>query len=103
MQRTCTCHPDDRPPVCQRRYGAHECQDAWRAFVALGTETSRAIVLANRLLDEPYADPDDDLRVLSRQLLNTHQRLAMALSSGTAPTVTDGGPAEAGHLTPQPT
>lgn len=21
----CTCHPDDRPPVCQRRYAAGEC------------------------------------------------------------------------------
>jgi hypothetical protein len=33
------------------------------------SEKQRAIALADRLLDEPNADPDDDLRVLSRQLL----------------------------------
>lgn len=27
----CTCHPDDRPPVCQRRYAAGECRAAWDA------------------------------------------------------------------------
>jgi hypothetical protein len=32
-------------------------------------ERDQAIVLANRLLDEVCCDPDDDLRVLSRQLL----------------------------------
>jgi hypothetical protein len=32
-------------------------------------ERTHAIALANRLLDEPNCDPDDDLRVLSRQLL----------------------------------
>lgn len=33
------------------------------------TERQDALELANRLLDEPNADPDDDLRMLSRQLL----------------------------------
>lgn len=33
------------------------------------TEKERAIVIANRLLDEPGADPDSDLLLLSRQLL----------------------------------
>ncbi len=32
-------------------------------------ERVSALELANRLLDEPNADPDDDLRVLARQLL----------------------------------
>ena len=33
------------------------------------TELEDTIELANRLLDEPNCDPDDDLRMLSRQLL----------------------------------
>lgn len=33
------------------------------------TEYEKAIKLANQLLDEPYADPDDDLRLLARQFL----------------------------------
>jgi len=32
-------------------------------------ERSQAIALANRLLDEPNCDPDDDLRTLSRWLI----------------------------------
>lgn len=32
-------------------------------------ERTEAFILANRLLDEPNADPDDDLRILARQLL----------------------------------
>jgi len=31
-QRVCTCHPTDRPPICQHRYAATECQDAYRAY-----------------------------------------------------------------------
>lgn len=34
-ERVCTCHPDDRPPVCQHRYGARECQDAYRSDTRL--------------------------------------------------------------------
>jgi len=33
------------------------------------SEKSDSIVLANKLLNEPNCDPDDDLRILSRQLL----------------------------------
>lgn len=33
------------------------------------SEKTEALNLAERLLNEPNADPDDDLRVLSRQLL----------------------------------
>ena len=33
------------------------------------TEFEETVQLANRLLDEPYADPDDGLRMLSRQFL----------------------------------
>lgn len=36
-------------------------------------ERTQAIALANRLLDEPNADPDDDLRTLARQLLRRHE------------------------------
>lgn len=39
-----------------------------------------AYVLANRLLDEPGSDPDDDLRTLSRQLLRQRDWVA-ALSA----------------------
>lgn len=38
-------------------------------------EQASAVALANRLLDQPYADPDDDLRVLSRQLLRRQEEL----------------------------
>lgn len=37
------------------------------------SEFSDAIELANRLLDEPYVDPDDDLRMLARQLLRRQE------------------------------
>ncbi len=46
------------------------------ARVPISDEMCEAIQLANLLLDVPYADPDDDLRVLSRQLLRAHERLA---------------------------
>ncbi len=35
------------------------------------TELEETIALANRILDRPYADPDDDLAMLSRQLLRS--------------------------------
>jgi hypothetical protein len=38
------------------------------------SELSEALALANRLLDEPMADPDDDLRTLSSQLNRAHER-----------------------------
>ena len=37
------------------------------------TERQEADALAERLLDVPNADPDDDLRVLSRQLLRRRE------------------------------
>lgn len=36
-------------------------------------ERAQAIVLANRILDRINADPDDDLAVLSRQLLRLRE------------------------------
>lgn len=39
-------------------------------------EEAEAVIVANALLDVPYADPDDDLRMLSRQLLRRHEELA---------------------------
>ena len=41
-------------------------------------ERAQAIALANRLLDQPYSDPDDDLRMLSRQLLRLTEELELA-------------------------
>lgn len=38
------------------------------------SELEMAIQLAERLLDEPNEDPDDDLRILSRQLIRVHER-----------------------------
>lgn len=38
------------------------------------SEREEALALANRLLDVPNADPDDDLRVLSRALVRSEER-----------------------------
>lgn len=38
-------------------------------------EMQRAIIIADRVLDRPNADPDDDLAVLARQLLRALERL----------------------------
>jgi len=43
--------------------------------LAENTERSLARGIANRVLDRPNADPDDDLAVLARQLLRAHERL----------------------------
>lgn len=40
------------------------------------TEEQYAPILANKILDRANADPDDDLAILARQLLRTHERLA---------------------------
>ncbi len=37
-------------------------------------ERDEAVAIANRLLDEPMADPDDDLRVLARQFMRALER-----------------------------
>jgi hypothetical protein len=37
------------------------------------SELDDALKLADKLLDEPNADPDDDLRVLARQLQREHE------------------------------
>jgi len=42
----------------------------------MSDEQADAIALANKLLDQHWADPDDDLRMLSRQLLRAHERIA---------------------------
>lgn len=39
-------------------------------------ERFQALELAHKLLDQPNCDPDDDLRVLSRQLIRKHEHLA---------------------------
>ena len=41
----------------------------------MDNEMQRAIALADRVLDRPDADPDDDLAVLARQFLRAMERL----------------------------
>jgi hypothetical protein len=43
------------------------------------TEAEETRVLANRILDRPNADPDDDLAMLSRQLLRADARVQTLL------------------------
>lgn len=50
----------------------------------MADELHDALQLADRLLDEPNADPDDDLRMLSRHLqrqFESHQRYKRALQT----------------------
>lgn len=42
----------------------------------------QAIYAANKALDEPWADPDDDLRTVSRQFLRMIERYDNAVESG---------------------
>jgi hypothetical protein len=44
-------------------------------------EAQETRVLANRILDRPYADPDDDLAMLSRQLLRADEKLGIMRSA----------------------
>lgn len=39
----------------------------------LEPEIEKALRLANKLLDESHTDPDDDLRMLARQLIRTKE------------------------------
>jgi len=41
------------------------------------TEKQEVLILADKLLDEPNADPDDDLRMLARQLIRTNAQLEL--------------------------
>jgi len=41
----------------------------------IDTEREETIRLANKLMDEPNCDPDDDLRMLSRQFLRCIEKL----------------------------
>lgn len=50
----------------------------------MSNELNDALRLADRLLEEPYADPDDDLRVLARHLrrqFESHERYKKALQT----------------------
>lgn len=38
-------------------------------------ERTYAVTLANRVLDRPYIDPDEDIAVLARQLLRRHEEI----------------------------
>lgn len=62
-------------------HGIGECVELYGSCCGAGmgeamTEQEEAVMAANALLDVPYADPDDDLRMLSRQLLRRHEELA---------------------------
>ncbi len=46
------------------------------------SEHALAVRLANRILDRPSGDPDDDLAVLSRQFLHADERRAAARLAG---------------------
>lgn len=50
------------------------------------TELEEALVLADKVLDRPNADPDDDLAILARHLLRAHEqnraRYAMGFNDG---------------------
>lgn len=39
-------------------------------------ERDEAIAIANRWLDEPWSDPDDDLRIVARQFMRSLERAA---------------------------
>lgn len=39
-------------------------------------ERDDALVLANKILERPHGDPDDDLAVLARQLLRAREQVA---------------------------
>ena len=40
------------------------------------TELEETVVLANRVLERPYADPDDDLAMLARQFIRLREAVA---------------------------
>ena len=62
--RTCTCHPDDAPIPCPRKFATHHC---WRA--AVYEETRKAVIeLKNR-----------DTTVAEQKLLNYLKRVERAL------------------------
>ncbi len=70
-----TQRPDDLP-----RHAPSKTRQAR----TVACELDDALNLANRLLEEPNADPDDDLRVLSRHLtrqFESHERYKKALQT----------------------
>lgn len=48
--RTCTCHPDDAPSPCPRKFATHHC---WRAAVY---EETRAAVIMYKNVDTSSAE-----------------------------------------------
>ena len=39
------------------------------------SEEAQAMLLAERILDKPYIDPDGDICLLARQLLRAHEKI----------------------------
>lgn len=62
--RTCTCHPDDAPVPCPRKFAAHHC---WRA--AVYEETRSHIVLLK----------NTDRNPIEQQMLDYFMRVDRAL------------------------
>ena len=51
----------------------------------MSDEMRQAYELADRILERPYADPDDDLAVLSRQFLRLLENSARLIRNPDAP------------------
>jgi hypothetical protein len=62
--RKCTCHPDDAPAPCQRKFATHHC---WRA--AVYKETMSHIVLLK----------NTDRNSIEQQMLDYFMRVERAL------------------------
>jgi len=45
-------------------------------------ELTQAYLLAEKVLDRPNADPDDDIAVLARQLVRTMEKLGICVTRG---------------------
>ncbi len=43
------------------------------------TELEEAIIIANKVLDRNFADPDDDLAILARQFLRSRESVMRLL------------------------
>ncbi len=45
-------------------------------------ELTHAYLLADKVLDRPNADPDDDMAMLARQLMRTLEKLSICVTRG---------------------
>lgn len=69
--RSCTCHPDDSPPVpCARRYALNECRQA--ELTRLRAELARVQQECERLRE--YEQKWNALQEAVRKLSDLHER-----------------------------